>query len=108
MKKWSEIKRKKSISIEEMKERLELRHNFNSQIVETASGEPIYEGISQAHVQQGDTIAAEEKGNSFGITVVVFLVKIVDGNFWWYATEKESDEEPADPCDSAFMEDISS
>ncbi len=98
MKKWSEIKRKKFLKAD----------RYIDKIVETAAGEPIYEGISQAHVQQGDTIAAEEKGNSFGITVVVFLVKIVDGNFWWYATEKEADEEPADPCDSAFMEDISS
>jgi len=80
--------------------------DFETEIMDRAAEEKIYEGLSALAVYKGDEIASTEKGNDYGLTVVVFLVRIVDGFYWWYAIEKES-EEPDEPCDEEFMKEIS-
>ena len=80
--------------------------DFETEIMDRAAEEKIYEGLSSWAVCKGDEIAPTEQGNDYGLTVVVFLVKVVDGFYWWYALEKES-EEPDEPCDEDYMKEIS-
>ena len=77
------------------------------EIVDMGAKEKVYEGISQTKVEKGDVIVAGEHGNKSDKTVIVFVIKRFSNFYWWYGTEHIEDE-PDDPCDSDFMEEISS